>query len=111
MLRLRLPHIIAANGSLDLSPKDDDDALMGQSRGGRLQKRFALEVNWKPMLALFANRNENEILPALSRFLWQIPIAEPPVTVLKNHTDRSSKEQLVKTAALQLMATPEYQLS
>ena len=110
MLRLRLPHIIAANGALDLSPKSDDDVAMGKNRGGRLQARLALDVDWKPMLAIFSKTPDNELLPVLARFLWQTPQAEPPQAVLQKHTDARSNEQLVKTTTLQLMATPEYQV-
>lgn len=111
LLRLRLPHLIAAKGALDLRPKDDDDALMGQGRGGRLQKRLALEINWKPLLSIFGQQSEGDLLPALARFLWQTPTANLPMSILLDHTDRTSREQFVKTAAIQLMATPEYQLS
>ncbi|MEQ1746452.1 MAG: DUF1800 domain-containing protein [Saprospiraceae bacterium] len=110
MLRLRLPHIIAANGALDIGSRSDDDVAMGQNRGGRLQARLALDVDWKPLLGIFGGTPDTEILPALARFLWQTPNANPPASVLKNHTDTGTREQLVKTTALQLMATPEYQL-
>jgi hypothetical protein len=110
MLRLRLPHIIAANGALDLSAKSDDDTAMGQNRGGRLQARLALDVDWKPMLTIFDNTPEGSALPELARFLWQTPKAEPPQAVLQKHTDARTNEQLVKTTTLQLMATPEYQV-
>jgi uncharacterized protein (DUF1800 family) len=110
MLRLRLPHIIAANDELDISPKDDDDQMMGRQNQGRLQKRLAVAVDWQPLLDVIAPTNAAEIIPRLARFLWQMPDANPPSGVLKNHTDPSTNDQLIKSAALQLMATPEYQL-
>lgn len=110
MLRLRLPHIIAAQGALDLSTKSDDDQMMGEMRQSRLQKRLAVEVDWQPLLSIFADQPETDMIPRVARLLWQTPFARPPLSVLKAHTDPSSKDQLVKTAVLQLMATPEYQL-
>ena len=110
MLRLRLPHIIAAQGALDLHPKADDDQMMGAMRQSRLQKRLAVEVDWQPLLGVFSTQPEKELIPRIARFLWQTPFANPPLAVLKSHTDPSSRAQLIKTATLQLMATPEYQL-
>lgn len=110
MLRLRLPHIIAAQGALGLNPKSDDDQMMGQMRAGRLQNRLAAEADWQPLLDIFSSQSERDIIPSIARFLWQTPQANPPLAVLKRHTDPGSKIQLIRTAALQLMATPEYQL-
>lgn len=110
MLRLRLPHIVAAQSDLDISPKDDDDQLMGRKQQGRLQKRLTMAVDWQPLLALFSRQPEAEVLPQLARFLWQVPVANPPAAVLKAHTQAGSREELVQSTALQLMATPEYQL-
>ena len=110
MLRLRLPHIIAAGAALDLSTKDDDDLLMGQMRQGRLQKRLAAEVDWRPLNEIFSATPEKDILTKTARFLWQTPSAIPPHQVLQDYTDQSNKEQFIKTTAIQLMATPEYQL-
>lgn len=110
MLRLRLPHIVAAGTALELGTKDDDDQWMGQMRQSRLQKRLAAEVNWQPITGIFATTPEKEILIQAAGFLWQLPAAVPPLQVLQHHTDQSSKGQLIKTAAIQLMATPEYQL-
>jgi len=110
MLRLRLPHIVAAQDALELNPKDDDDQIMGQMRSGRLQKRLAAGVNWQPLTDIFSAIAETEMLDKTARYLWQTPVANLPQQVLQNHTDQSSKEQFIKTAAIQLMATPEYQL-
>lgn len=110
MLRLRLPHLLAAGGALDLNTKDDDDLQMGQMRQSRLQKRLMAEINWQPLADHFLSVPEKDILSRLARFLWQTPAANPPEKVLRQHTDQSSREQFIKTAIIQLMATPEYQL-
>ncbi len=110
MLRLRLPHIIAAQSDLDISPKDDDDQMMGQRAQGRLQKRLALETDWQPLLDIFSLQPESELIPRIARYLWQTPFANPPMAVLQAHTYGATKEQRIQSATLQLMATPEYQL-
>ncbi|TNE57019.1 MAG: DUF1800 domain-containing protein [Bacteroidetes bacterium] len=109
MLRLRLPHIIAAQSDLDISPKDDDDQMMGRQRS-KLARRLAVAVDWQPLERAFANTSEPDMIPDLARYLWQLPEANPPLGVLQKHTQAGTKTALIQSAALQLMATPEYQL-
>ncbi|MBK8966383.1 MAG: DUF1800 domain-containing protein [Saprospiraceae bacterium] len=110
MLRLRLPHILAAQSEFDISPKDDDDQMMGRQGKSRLQKRMAASINWEPVLNLFSAQPEQMLIPQMARYFWQIPAAPPPLDTLKNHINSTSKEQQIQSIALQLMATPEYQL-
>ena len=47
----------------------------------------------------------------IAEYLWQsAPTRNFPVEVLEAHTDPRSRESLLQTAFIQLMATPEYQL-
>jgi hypothetical protein len=47
----------------------------------------------------------------IAEYLWQAaPTRDFPVEVLEAHTDPRSRESLMHTAYIQLMATPEYQL-
>ncbi len=110
MLRLRLPHIIAAQTELDIRPKADDDQMMGQPAQGRLQKKLGVQVDWRPLLGLFAAVPDTEIATQLARWLWQMPEARPPLEVLARHTDPEPRDEFLQSTALQLMATPEYQL-
>ena len=110
MLRLRLPHIVANNADLDLSPKDDDDVMMGQKGANRLTKRMALTADLEPVSRLFRNTQGLDIPSTLAGFLWQVPNAQPSEKVLFKHTDHSTREKQIQTSLLQLMATPEYQL-
>jgi len=110
MLRLRLPHLLAAGGDLDVSPGDDDDIAMGQSRAGRLRRRLTAELHWEPLFQAFAEVPTEELLPTLAHFLWQTPAQEDRLAVVRRHIHTGTREQLLQSATLQLMATPEYQL-
>ncbi len=110
MLRMRLPHLLAAGSAIDLSPDNDDDLAMGQGRAGRLRRRLTGEVYWEPLSKAFANTPDSELLSALAHFLWQVPVSEERLAVVRKHIRTDSREALLQSAALQLMATPEYQM-
>lgn len=111
MTRLRLPQLVAWQGDFQVNTKDDDDQNMGEGDGLRnRQRRLAAEVDWAPVLRLFSKIPDHQILQEAARLLWQLPEARPPLAVLEEHTDRSSREKWIKTTFIQLMSTPEYQL-
>lgn len=110
MLRLRLPHLLAAGDAIDLNADDDDDIAMGQGRAGRLRRRLTAELHWEPLFEAFAQTPADDLLPALAQYLWQTPAADERLAVVRKHINTGTREQLLQTATLQLMATPEYQL-
>jgi hypothetical protein len=113
MLRLRLPQIVSFQGELDMSGKNDDDQMMGEMSPikGKL-RRLAATIDWNPVQERFAKfKRQEDLIPEITGFLWQRPDLKPPAAVLQNHTEHSTPEKLLKTTYIQLMATPEYQLS
>lgn len=111
MLRLRLPQLVAWQGDFNVSTKDDDDQNMGEGDALRdRQKRLVSEVNWTPVLELFGKTPDAQLADQMARYLWQLPEARPPLDVMEEHTDRSSRDKRIKTTFIQLMATPEFQL-
>ncbi len=109
MLRLRIPQMLYTQSDLDVNTKDDDDQQMGQGKG--LGNRgFSVTVDWKPVDELFKPVPEKELIPKIADYLWATSTDKLPLEIVQQHTDRSNREALVKTATIQLMATPEYQL-
>lgn len=111
MLRLRLPHILAAQDRLDVSAKDDDDQMMGKKGQPSMVRRMQGALNWQPLLQnVFAQTTEADMTKQVARWLWQTPTANPPAAVLQNHTRNTSKNERLQSLVIQLMATPEYQV-
>lgn len=110
MLRLRIPQLLFAQSDLDVNTKDDDDQQMGQGKGAGGKRGFAATVDWQPLMDLFKKTPEKELIPAIAGYLWTAPTDNLPVEIVRQHCDRSKRETFVKTAMIQLMATPEYQL-
>lgn len=134
MLRLRIPQMIYSEDELTLKPKDDDDQMMGMMensayarasadkpintpagsaakkpngrKGGQL---ITASVDWPSYIGLFAKTPREKLVTELSGSLLQAPnsISE---TTLNKYVDNGSRESFIKSATIQLMSTPEYQL-
>jgi len=109
MFRLRIPQMLLDQRNFDVKTKEDDDQQMGEGQAFKNRQRLSGHIDWQPALTLFSKLPEHDVAPRLAAWLWQAA-APVPLDVLRRHTDRSSKENLVKTTLIQLMATPEYQL-
>jgi hypothetical protein len=115
MLRLRVPQLVYAADELTVKPKDDDDQMMGmKSRelkkmgklGGQL---LGAQIDWNLYIKKYDAVPREQLVKTIADKLLQIPSGVTEET-LKKHTDASTRENFIKTATIQLMSTPEYQL-
>ncbi|MBC7829859.1 MAG: DUF1800 domain-containing protein [Chitinophagaceae bacterium] len=123
MLRLRIPQMIYVSGELNMKPKDDDDQMMGRMDGGEAKKADARKnkgngkmgaqivssIDWNMYLKKFERVPREKLLDEMSKILLQTT-AHVNDNTIKKFTDASSRESFIKTATIQLMSTPEYQL-
>ena len=114
MLRLRIPQIITANEALDIRPKSDDDAMMGQmmeaskklkeaSRGG------TAKIEWATVNKIFEKVPRENLLPKISAVVLQTK-SQVSSKVLDKYLNNENRENYIKSAIVNLMSTPEYQL-
>lgn len=115
MFRLRIPQLIFDNDEVALKPKDDDDQMMGMmdinkkgmgKKGGQV---ISAAVDWETYLKKFEKVPREKLLNSISGILIQgaAPVDEK---ILNKYIDASSRESYIKTATIQLMSSPEYQL-
>jgi uncharacterized protein (DUF1800 family) len=123
MMRMRLPQLISDNDQMNVRPKIDDDQMMGRAedaqmeantakrnRGyGNIGKPIKAQINWESYTKNFDNIPREKLLPVICHTLIQTKSTVSP-DIIKNYVDDSSKETFIKTATLQLMSTPEYQM-
>ena len=116
MFRLRIPQLISDNDEVALKPKDDDDQMMGmkdmpgmKKTGKKGTQIIAANVDWDTYMKKFEKVPREKLLSALSGILIQgvEPVSEQ---ILNKYIDASGRESFIKTATIQLMSTPEYQL-
>lgn len=117
MFRLRIPQLIYDNDEVALSPKDDDDQMMGMRDMGKKKERMGKKggqiisaaVDWETYLKKFEKVPREKLLTSIAGILIQgaEPVNEK---IISKYIDASSRESFIKTATIQLMSTPEYQL-
>lgn len=127
MMRLRIPQLIYAADVFKMKPKDDDDQMMGMKdrdaadddgsntvpnagkRGYSKGQQILATINWTGYIKQFEPVPRENLLPAISAILLQTKSTVPADT-LKKYTDAGNREIFIKTATIQLMSTPEYQM-
>ncbi|MFY8126842.1 MAG: DUF1800 domain-containing protein [Chitinophagaceae bacterium] len=119
MFRLQLPRLIKDDETINISTKSDDDVQMGmkEEKIKKVLKNFAnrgfkinTTINWENFMLPFANVKREDLLPILKQTI--LPIAGEKIKneVVEKEADKSSREAYIKTVAVALMSTPEYQL-
>ncbi len=131
MMRLRIPQLIYQGDAFQMKPKDDDDVMMGmKDRAGRLdyndnrslpepgikRKGFGKKgqqikavIDWHLYTKQFEQVSRENLLSSISNLL--LPSKNKlDEFLLKNYVNAESREAFIKTATIQLMSTPEYQL-
>jgi hypothetical protein len=118
MMRMRIPLLINDQDEFNIKPKDDDDQMMGRSdetkktdgyRMGKAGRPINAEVDWNPYLKFYDSVPREELINDISGILLQTKKAVGP-EVINQYSDNTSRENFIKTATLQIMSTPEYQL-
>ncbi|MEO6135987.1 MAG: DUF1800 domain-containing protein [Ginsengibacter sp.] len=112
MLRMRLPQILTNAEDFAIKPKDDDDVMMGMQGVDTKAKKQELPVNvdWKRVVQVFEKTPRDLLMDKLNAVVLQTR-GTIPSTILNRYIDNTSREGFIKTAIVQLMSTPEYQLS
>jgi uncharacterized protein (DUF1800 family) len=117
MLRMRIPQLINDTDEFNVKAKDDDDQMMGRKSpedGGKpmgFGKRSIIKatIDWKEYVNHFEKVQKEQLIGSLASNLLQTKTSVNS-DLIKQYADAGSKESFIRTATLQLMSTPEYQL-
>lgn len=114
MLRLRVPQILTANDVLDIRPKTDDDVQGGMMEAGAKKLQAAVRggtatTDWSLVNKIFEAVPRDKLLQKITDTVLQTK-GRVPDTLLDKYLNKESRENFVKSAVVNLMSTPEYQL-
>ena len=114
MLRLRIPQILSANDALDIRAKADDDVQMGQMMEGIKKMKDAVKggtatIDWAAVNTIFEKVQRDKLQEKIESTVLQTK-NKVSNTVLDKYVNSASRENFVKSAVVNLMSTPEYQL-
>jgi uncharacterized protein (DUF1800 family) len=121
MMRMRIPQLINDTDEFNIRPKSDDDQMMGRSddefkikpgggtRIANAARVINAQVDWSKYLDYYNKAAREQLLNDMAGLLLQTKKAAS-AAVINEYTDATSKETFIKTATIQIMSTPEYQL-
>ncbi len=118
MMRMRIPKLINDTDEINMKPKDDDDTMMGRMDDEKTAPKMnaALrrqvinaDVDWKQYVKHISSTEREKLINAISGALLQTKTGVD-TELIKRYSDESGRENFIKTATIQIMCTPEYQL-
>ncbi|RYY62095.1 MAG: DUF1800 domain-containing protein [Chitinophagaceae bacterium] len=124
MLRMRVPQLFNDEDELNVSPKADDDKMMGKMDDGtpsvppkvekpkgsyKGMKEINANLDWSAYEKYFARTDRARLVNAMAGVLLQTKSAVSE-NVIRSASDETTREAFIRSATIQLMSTPEYQL-
>ena len=119
MMRMRMPLLINDQDEFNIRPKTDDDQMMGKDdeepvkkanmKYGKASKPIRATIEWETYTKNFESIPREQLINSISGALLQL---QPMFSsnIIKTFADNNSREGFIKSATLQLMSTPEYQM-
>lgn len=121
MMRMRLPQMFNDTDEFNVKPKTDDDQMMGRmddgkpnaQKGGKTMgkvgKPINAEIEWSNYTRNFESIPREQLISSVQKTLLQI---DPKFNsdLIKSYSNAQSRENFIKTATIQIMSTPEYQM-
>lgn len=119
MMRMRVPQLINERDMLNVKPKDDDDQMMGRKDETKAvanpaknkigAKVIYADVDWEKYTAYYEKMPREKLINEMAAVLLQTKTAVG-AGIIKQYSDESSREAFIRSATIQIMSTPEYQL-
>jgi hypothetical protein len=108
---MRLPQILTNAEEFLITPKDDDDVMMGKEGIDKNAKANQLQVivDWNSVVKVFDQTSRENLFGRVNDTVLQTKNSINP-NVLKRYVDNTSREGFIKSTIIELMSTPEYQL-
>ena len=110
---------------MNVTPKADDDSMMGMKDGemqlklkgngglksapARPRQQLQVEVGWSGYLKFYESIPREKLGDTIATYLLQVKPGVP-IDLVRQFSDQSGRENFIRTATLQLMSLPEYQL-
>ena len=118
MVRMQIPQVLTANESLSIRPKNDDDVNMGQLMDEEVRirknkqyidKGGSASIDWILVNKIFASTARDQLAQAIQDTLLQTK-SRIPGSVFTKYLSMESRDIFIKSAIINTMSTPEYQL-
>ncbi len=121
MIRMRIPQMLDDKDEFNIKLKDDDDQMMGRmdmkdepNVGGKkamdkMNKAIQVDIKWDEYVKNYESVPREALLTTISGVLLQTKTRVQP-DLINKFSDQTARDKFIRTATLQIMSTPEYQL-
>ena len=118
MVRLQIPQVYASKGSISIRPKTDDDVNMGQMMEEQVRikrnkaytdKGGGADIDWSLVNKIYENTGRENLAQQVADTLLQTG-SRINMALLNKYLNEENRENFIKSAVINLMRTPEYQL-
>jgi len=115
MMRMRIPQLINERDEFNMNPKSDDDQMMGRNEDdtkpkmGKAGRPVSVEIDWGNYVGYYNNVPRGDLVNDIAGNLLLTKKAVS-AGVINEYSDSGDRESFIKTATIQIMSTPEYQL-
>ena len=111
MLRMRIPQILTNADDFAVTPKDDDDTMMGMEGVDKIAKAKQVNstIDWNAVIKVFDKTAKENLMQKISDVVLQTQ-SKISKDILDKYVDKDARESYIKTTIVELMSTPEYQL-
>jgi uncharacterized protein (DUF1800 family) len=121
MMRMRIPQLINDADEMNVKPKDDDDQMMGRNNnddkvkkpGGGInalrRQQINANVDWTLYVKNLDKVTRENLVDSMSKLLLQVK-STISNSVISQYADETARDNFIKSATIQIMSTPEYQL-
>ncbi len=113
MMRMRIPQLINDVDEMNVRAKDEDDRMMGMKDANKMagmrKQLINANVDWAPFVKHYESIPRENLAETIATHLLQTKCGVSRELITR-FSGQSGRENFIKTAAIQIMSIPEYQL-
>ncbi|MDQ3845251.1 MAG: DUF1800 domain-containing protein, partial [Bacteroidota bacterium] len=89
--------------------EEEEMPMSSKKMLGRIGRPIRATIEWNSYTKHFEKTSREQLVTTLQNTLLQVKPAFS-TAIINQYTDNSSKENFIKSATIQIMSTPEYQM-
>ena len=110
LFRMRMPGIILGMDEFDINIKPEYESIGLPEEKDRVPRFLKAELDWSALVRCFEKVPANKLAVEMMDNLVQAPRDHIDISMLVDFAEHSTKENLIKSLAIRIMALPEFQM-
>ena len=110
LFRMRMPGIVLGLDTFDINIKPEYESMDPPKEKEKVPRFLKAEVDWASLIKRFGKIPEERLVPEMIDNLVQAPKDQIDTDMLIDFADHSTKDDLIKSLLIRIMALPEFQM-